>query len=37
MFAGVTASFLQGFGNTELMVKSQDPDAVLTPAVPPLA
>ena len=35
--AGVTASFLQGFGNTELMVETTDPDAVLTPAVPPAA
>ncbi len=37
MFTGVTASFLQGFGNTELMVETQEPDAVLTPTVPPLA
>lgn len=36
-FAGVTASFLQGFGNTELMVETANPDAVLTPAVPPAA
>lgn len=36
-FAGVTASFLQGFGNAELMVETTDPVAVLTPAVPPAA
>jgi len=34
-FAGVHASFLQGFGNTELLVETEDPEAVLTPAVPP--
>lgn len=36
-FEGVTASFLQGFGNVELLVETADPDAVLTPAVPPAA
>ena len=36
-FDGVTASFRQGFGNIELLVESADPDAVLTPAIPPAA
>lgn len=36
-FDGVDASFLQGFGNVELLVETQDPDAVLNPAVPPAA
>lgn len=36
-FDGVTANFLQGFGNTELLVETSDPDAVLTPAIPPAA
>lgn len=36
-FAGVKASFLQGFGNTELLAQSEDPDAALTPEVPPAA
>lgn len=36
-FAGVTASFLQGFGNVELLAQTQDSDAVLTPAIPPQA
>ncbi|SLK09597.1 phage tail protein [Novosphingobium mathurense] len=35
MFDGVTASFLQGFGNVDLLAETTDPDAVLTPAVPP--
>lgn len=34
-FAGVKASFLQGFGNIELLAETTDPDADLTPAVPP--
>lgn len=34
-FDGVTASFLQGFGNAELLVETADPDADLTPAIPP--
>ncbi len=37
MFDGVTASFRQGFGNVELLLQSADPDAVLTPAIPPHA
>lgn len=36
-FDGVDAKFLQGFANAELMVESEDPDAVLTPGVPPAA
>ena len=36
-FAGVDASFLQGFGNAELLVESDAPGAVLTPAIPPEA
>ncbi len=36
-FAGVGASFLQGFGNTDLLAQTADPDAVLTPLVPPAA
>lgn len=36
-FPGVTASFLQGFGNVELLVETEDAGAVLTPAVPPAA
>ena len=36
-FAGVDASFLQGFGNTELLVETDAPGAVLTPAIPPAA
>lgn len=36
-FDGVTASFLQGFGNIEMLVETDDPGAVLTPAVPPQA
>jgi hypothetical protein len=36
-FDGVTASFLQGFGNTELLIETENPDAVLTPAIPPEA
>lgn len=35
MFEGVSASFLQGFGNTDLLTDTSDPDAELTPAVPP--
>jgi len=34
-FDGVTASFLQGFGNAELLVETLDPAANLTPAIPP--
>ncbi len=34
-FAGVAASFLQGFGNVELLAVTHDPGAVLTPTVPP--
>ena len=34
-FDDVTASFLQGFGNAELLVETADPDADLTPAIPP--
>lgn len=34
-FDGVTASFLQGFGNAELLVETANPDADLTPAIPP--
>ena len=34
-FDGVTASFLQGFGNAELLVETADPDADLSPAIPP--
>ena len=37
MFDGVTASFRQGFGNVELLLESADPEAVLTPAIPPNA
>ncbi|MEJ2002994.1 MAG: phage tail protein [Maritimibacter sp.] len=37
MFDGVSASFLQGFGNIELLAETADPDALLTPAVPPEA
>ncbi|WP_062731890.1 phage tail protein [Sphingobium abikonense] len=33
----VQASFLQGFGNVELLAETQDPEAVLTPAIPPAA
>lgn len=40
-FAGMgacsTASFLQGFGNVELLAQTQDPDATLTTAIPPTA
>jgi hypothetical protein len=36
-FDGVTANFRQGFGNVELLLESSDPDAVLTPAIPPNA
>lgn len=36
-FADVTATFLQGFGNVELVAQTQDPDAILTPAIPPAA
>lgn len=36
-FADVCASFLQGFGNAELLAQTEDPNAVLTPAVPPSA
>ena len=36
-FDGVTASFLQGFGNVELLVETADPEADLTPAIPPNA
>lgn len=36
-FGGVTASFLQGYGNIELLVETSDPDAILTPAIPPAA
>ena len=36
-FDGVTSSFWQGFGGTELLAQTDDPDAVLTPAVPPAA
>ena len=36
-FAGVEASFLQGFGNLEELVRTAHPDAVITPAVPPQA
>jgi hypothetical protein len=36
-FAGVGASFLQGFGNAELLAQTSDPDAALTPAIPPAA
>jgi P2 phage tail completion protein R (GpR). len=35
LFEGVTASFLQGFGDVETLAQTADPDAVLTPAVPP--
>jgi len=34
-FDGVEARFLQGFGNSELLAESSDPEAVLTPAIPP--
>ena len=37
IFDGVTASFLQGFGNVELLSETTDPGAELTPAVPPEA
>lgn len=36
-FTGVGASFLQGFGNAELLAQTDDPDAVLSPAIPPAA
>jgi hypothetical protein len=36
-FDGLTATFLQGFGNVELLVETSDPHAVLTPAIPPNA
>lgn len=37
-FADVgTPSFLQGFGNTELLIESDQPQMPLTPAVPPAA
>lgn len=35
VFDGVTASFLQGFGNVDLLAETTDSDAELTPAVPP--
>lgn len=37
VFEGVSASFLQGFGNVELLAQTSDPEAVLTPAIPPAA
>ncbi|MBB6191514.1 hypothetical protein FHS51_001741 [Sphingobium wenxiniae] len=36
-FSGVSATFIQGFGNVERLAESADPGAVLTDAVPPNA
>jgi len=36
-FDGVGATFMQGFGNTELLVETDDPMGDLTPAIPPAA
>lgn len=34
-FEGIGPTFLQGFANTDLILETSDPDAELTPGVPP--